>query len=98
MSPKEVLEVVAEIGDIVVACDEHYVSLIVDSECVLFMDRDRSQGLGSLLEVLSSLVKDDTVISLPSDKFDEFEKALGDNPISDNTKLQELLSRTKVLN
>lgn len=49
------MELVKEIGDISVEADEGYVRVLVDDECVLFMDREEHCGLGDLAAVLNSL-------------------------------------------
>ena len=44
------------IGDITVKADECFVSISVDDEVVLFMDREGQFGLQKLVDVLQSLV------------------------------------------
>ena len=52
----EKMEEVAVIGDITVKADSGFVSVIVDDEIVLFLDREAQFGLQKLVNILESLI------------------------------------------
>lgn len=53
----ELMKKIAVIGDITVKADTGFVSVSVDDEVVLFMDRQADGGLQALVDVLQSLTK-----------------------------------------
>ncbi len=50
------MDKVVVIGDITVKADEGFVSISVDNEVVLFMDREGQFGLQQLVDALQSLI------------------------------------------